>query len=62
MDKLNQLEKLVRDITTEQEKISAELAELRKCDKEKTVKFRQLFSKKLSNATVMDTLQNYKLM
>ena len=61
-EKLTKLEKLIADITAEQEKISAELAVLRSQGKEKTVQFRQLFTKKLSNTNVISLLSSYGLM
>jgi len=61
-EKLNQLQRMIDDITAEQEKITGNLAELREQDKEKSVLFKQLFTKKLFNISVINLLQNYGLM
>jgi len=50
------------DLIAEQEKITGQLAELRNQGKGKTVQFRQLFAKKLSNINVISLLQRYGLM
>ena len=60
-EKLVQLQKLIDDITIEQEKISIQLAELRSQGKKKTVQFRQLLTRKLSNANIISVLQSYGL-
>jgi hypothetical protein len=61
-EKLMQLQKMIYDLTAEQEKIVVQLAELRNQGKGKTVQFRQLFAKKLSNITILNLLQSYGLM
>ena len=61
-ERLVKLQNLIDDITVEQDKISTELAVLRGQGKEKTVQFRQLFTKKLSNVNIISALQSYGLM
>jgi hypothetical protein len=61
-EKLVQLQKMIVDLLAEQEKIAVQLAELRNQGKGKTVQFRQLFVKKLSNINVISLLQSYELM
>jgi len=60
--KLNQLQKMIADITAEQKEITRQLAELREQDKEKSVLFKQFFTKKLFNISVISLLQSYGLM
>jgi catechol 2,3-dioxygenase-like lactoylglutathione lyase family enzyme len=57
-----QIQKMIADLTAEQEKITQQLAELKTQGKEKTARFKQLFTKKLSNITVLSMLQSYGLM
>jgi len=57
-----QIQKMISDLTAEQEKITQQLAELKTQGKEKTARFKQLFTKKLSNLTVLNMLQSYGLM
>jgi len=57
-----QIQKMIADLTAEQEKITQQLAELKTQGKEKTARFKQLFTKKLSNLTVLNMLQSYGLM
>jgi len=61
-EKLVQLQKMIDDLIAEQEKLAGQLAELRNQGKGKTVQFRQLFAKKLSNINVINLLQSYGLM
>jgi len=61
-EKLAQLQKMIADLIAEQEKIAGKLSELRNQGREKTVQFRQLFAKNLSNVNVISLLQSYGLM
>jgi len=61
-EKLIQLQKLIDDISDEQERISIELADLRSQGKEKTVQFKQQFTKKMMNVNIISLLQSYELM
>jgi hypothetical protein len=61
-ERLVQLQKMIADLIAEQENIGVQLVELRDQGKGKTVQFRQLFAKKLSNINIINLLQNYGLM
>lgn len=54
-------EKMFKDIYGQQKQISQELAQLRSQGKEKTCRFRELMSKKLSNSYVISLYQLYGL-
>jgi len=56
-----QLQKMIDDLMAEQEKITQQLTDLKTQGKEKTARFKQLFTKKLSNMTILNMLQNYGL-
>lgn len=61
VNKLGRLEDLCEALPLEQEKIALQLAKLRENGKEKSVQFRELLSKKLTNSLVLGTLQAYQL-
>jgi len=60
-EKESKLQKMIDDITAEQDKLAGKLADLRSQGKEKTVQFKQLFTKKLSNTNVISLLKSYGL-
>jgi hypothetical protein len=61
-ERLVQLQKMIDDLIAEQEKIAQQLMDLRSQGKGKTAQFRQLFTKKLSNANVLSLLESYGLL
>jgi len=61
-EKESKLQKMIDDITAEQDKLAGKLVDLRSQGKEKTVQFKQLFTKKLSNTNVISLLKSYGLM
>jgi catechol 2,3-dioxygenase-like lactoylglutathione lyase family enzyme len=56
-EKPPQIQKMIDDLTAEQEKIALQLAKLRVQGRVKTVLFKQLLTKKLSNTNILDYIQ-----
>jgi catechol 2,3-dioxygenase-like lactoylglutathione lyase family enzyme len=57
-EKSSQIQKMLTDLTAEQEQIAQQLADLRAQGREKTVLFKQLFTKKLSNLNIIEYIKN----
>jgi len=58
IERLAAYENLHEATLREQESISAQMASLRAAGKEKTVKYRELFTKKLQNVYVLNLFQS----
>lgn len=61
IERLAQFENFYYDLINEQAKLTEELALLRSGGKEKSVKFKELLTKKLVNINTMILLKNYGL-
>ena len=59
VDRLGVFEDVFEDLTAEQERLSAQLKELRLQDKTKSYQFRELMGKKLVNSNVLSLLRTY---
>lgn len=59
IDRLATFENIVDDLTTGQVRISEELEKLRSEGKEKSVRFKELMVKKLTNVNTMMLLKSY---
>lgn len=57
--RLAAFDKMVADLNASQIEISEQLAVLRAQDKMKSVKFRELMTKKLVNSTTLATIKSY---
>ena len=55
--RLGRWEDMVEQLEKEQTDISAQLESLRRAGKEKSVRFRELFARKLTVSTMLDTLR-----
>lgn len=60
-ERLRTYDRILCDVKNQQEEISAKLAVLRGEDKTKTLKFRELMGKKLTNAAVLSIFKAYGL-
>lgn len=58
IERLGKIEALYERTCKEQEKISAELSDLRAKGKAKSVKFNQLLAKKLTNVSIIAALES----
>ena len=55
--RLGRWEEMAEQLEKEQTDISAQLESLRRAGKEKSVRFRELFARKLTVSTMLDTLR-----
>ncbi|MEG3039859.1 MAG: hypothetical protein RR788_06130 [Erysipelotrichaceae bacterium] len=60
-ERLNAFEKMLEDIILQQEAIPLELEELRLAGKTKTLRFRELVSRKLMNEEILCLFNKYNL-
>lgn len=58
IERLGKIEEMYKKTSEEQEKISAQLAELRSAGKARSVKFNQLLAKKLTNVSIIAALES----
>lgn len=59
IERLAAFDKMVSDLKASQIEFSAQLAVLREQDKTKSVKFRELMTKKLVNSNTLATIKSY---
>ncbi|MEG0520306.1 MAG: hypothetical protein RR520_03935 [Erysipelotrichaceae bacterium] len=60
-ERLNSFEKMLEDIILQQKEIPLELEELRLAGKTKTLRFRELVSRKLMNEEILCLFNKYNL-
>ncbi|MEG0744504.1 MAG: hypothetical protein RR493_06985 [Erysipelotrichaceae bacterium] len=60
-ERLNSFEKMLEDIILQQKEIPLELEELRLAGKTKTLRFRELVSRKLLNEEILCLFNKYNL-
>lgn len=58
IERLGRIEEMYRRTCEEQEKISAQLSDLRAAGKARSVKFNQLLAKKLTNVSIIAALES----
>ena len=58
IERLGKIEEMYKKTSEDQEKISAQLADLRAAGKAKSVKFNQLLTKKLTNVSIIAALES----